>query len=398
MPEDIIYYKLGRDKKLNEIVMAGSHDAGITGGGKNTKTQGLKFGEQARAGVRVFDLRVAAATVPYPKAYTKEYSKHGLLRTVHEPQGPLAPLFIKREQKTRQMDDSGKLQEITRTKLSGGDFGQGLGSILLQAKSFVQDPQYKSEFLILKFDKSTNWELIADLCVRYLGDRIYTEAGNLNTKTLRELKGQVIVVFSDGGLKAVRSKYTAQDGILGWKNLQAGGSYEDRYDWLQYYGKGGTNPFSAFGKIKENLKKQSKLMSKGAKCDPEVMGMMYWTTTGIFESIQERNSKMWSKGNRWKLQKLWAGGRQAGVNALDQAVEDAIDRIPDNVDSTSNSSGSVLKAFMPNIVMIDFASPYKCKKIYELNGAAPTILTKIAQEQKERYERLVENLTEAGFL
>jgi hypothetical protein len=56
----IKYSKLGTDKQLNQIVMAGSHDAGITGGMWNVKTQSLNIGEQAAAGVRVFDLRIAA--------------------------------------------------------------------------------------------------------------------------------------------------------------------------------------------------------------------------------------------------------------------------------------------------------------------------------------------------
>jgi hypothetical protein len=59
MPK-IMYSKLGEDKKLNQIVMAGSHDAGITKGGANAQTQDLDIGGQALAGIRFFDLRVAA--------------------------------------------------------------------------------------------------------------------------------------------------------------------------------------------------------------------------------------------------------------------------------------------------------------------------------------------------
>ena len=59
----INYFELGADKQLNEIVFAGSHDAGITGGGANVQTQNLNILEQAQAGVRLFDLRIAAATV-----------------------------------------------------------------------------------------------------------------------------------------------------------------------------------------------------------------------------------------------------------------------------------------------------------------------------------------------
>ena len=64
----ITYYELGASKQLNEIVVAGSHDAGITSGGTNVKTQALDIGEQAQAGVRVFDLRIAATSVPGQRA------------------------------------------------------------------------------------------------------------------------------------------------------------------------------------------------------------------------------------------------------------------------------------------------------------------------------------------
>ena len=56
----ITYHDLGPQKKLYQIVVAGSHDAGITSGEKNEKTQSQGIGGQAQAGVRVFDLRIRA--------------------------------------------------------------------------------------------------------------------------------------------------------------------------------------------------------------------------------------------------------------------------------------------------------------------------------------------------
>ena len=55
----ITYYGLGAGKRLNEIVIAGSHDAGITSGGANVQTQNVDIAGQAVAGVRLFDLRIA---------------------------------------------------------------------------------------------------------------------------------------------------------------------------------------------------------------------------------------------------------------------------------------------------------------------------------------------------
>ena len=59
----IKYYDLGGLKKLHEIVMVGTHDAAITRGHGNVQTQTLNVLQQATAGVRFFDLRIAAAKV-----------------------------------------------------------------------------------------------------------------------------------------------------------------------------------------------------------------------------------------------------------------------------------------------------------------------------------------------
>ena len=55
----IAYYGLGAGKRPNGIVIAGSHDAGITSGGANVQTQNVDIAGQAVAGVRLFDLRIA---------------------------------------------------------------------------------------------------------------------------------------------------------------------------------------------------------------------------------------------------------------------------------------------------------------------------------------------------
>src|SRR5512147_1770779 len=91
----ITYYELGKDKQLNEIVVAGSHDAGITSGGGNVQTQSLDIGDQAKAGVRVFDLRIAAATVPGQKAGAPKQAE---LRAFHA-----QDTFMKNESKSRNL-------------------------------------------------------------------------------------------------------------------------------------------------------------------------------------------------------------------------------------------------------------------------------------------------------
>ena len=358
----IEYYKLGPDKQLNEIVMAGSHDAGITEGGKNAKTQGMGIGGQAEAGVRLFDLRIAAAAAGSNLVFGKQVE----MRAIHAD-----PRMQKVATKSRFVESNAAVATLDRTKIRAGTFGLGLQGMLREARKFVTD--HRTEFLILKFDKSTNWSLIADLCVAELGKTIFTATpgtGNLNTKTLKDLQGKVIVLFTPSGYQAVRPTHGPAMGILQVVNLSGGGSYAAGFDGLQYCGKGGTNPMDfVHDKIKQNIKKQKKLMRQGATMDPNVMGMMYWTTTGLMESIEKRDARMWSDKNVGSMRKLWSEG-------LADSIES---RLPRNINMKSMSSGAVLKAFMPNFVMIDFADPQKCKTIYDLNSVAASALTAAAQ-------------------
>ena len=150
----------------------------------------------------------------------------------------------------------------------------------------------------------------------------------------------------------------AHIGILTFKNLSGeGASYESVYDGLQYYGKGGTSPFNPVNKLKQNIKKQSKLMQgAGAMGNPAVIGMMYWTTTGLIESIRKRDDGMWDAPNIAKMKSLWSQGLGDFVTARVS--------LPSSNPLASAQQG---RSFFPNIVMIDFADDAKCKKIRDPN-------------------------------
>lgn len=359
------YIELGANKQLNEIVFAGSHDAGITGGWRNEKTQSLDIAGQAAAGVRLFDLRIGAAA-----SGSVNGTKTAELRAFHG--------GLKHEQKTRLI--GGQTQVIDRNKLKYGTWGLGLEGMLEDARRFVSG-KHGSEFLILKFDKCSNWPLIAETCVRVLGPCLYTGTGNLNTKTLGQLAGKVIVLFTPDGITAVRGTYPANSGILGIQNLYSSPTgFDPLFDGMQYFGKGGTSVAKPFGKIGQNVSKQGKLMRAGGGEDPNVMGMMYWTTTGLFESIKDRNDTMWTATKVDALKNLWTSG-------LSESIES---RVADYVDPTSHAYGTVLKAFMPNIVMIDFADPKKCQSIFALNQAAATSLTNAAQTVADIHKKYAE--------
>ena len=76
----VTYYELGKRKQLNQIVIAGTHDAGITGGGKGVQTQTLDILQQALVGVRFFDIRIAAAVTSQTHASGKPVAE---LRAFH---------------------------------------------------------------------------------------------------------------------------------------------------------------------------------------------------------------------------------------------------------------------------------------------------------------------------
>ena len=352
----ITYYALGKKKQLNQIVIAGTHDAGITGGGSGVQTQSLNIGEQAMAGVRFFDVRVAAAVTSQTHASGRPVAE---LRAFHADD----KVVMKLERKVVLKGGSTPVN-ITQSKLAGGAFGLASTSMLQQARNFVHSSAGGSEFLVLKFDKCTNWALIADACRQTLGLSLYTGGGNLNVKTLEDLKGKVIVLFSPSGLREL----PAPNGILGFKNLSTQGtSYEPAYQGLQYYGKGGTSPFNPIDKLKQNMKKQSKLMQgAGALGNPEVIGMMYWTTTGLVESIRKRDDGMWDAPNIAKMKSLWGQGLGNFVNSRVSLPS-----------SNPLASAQQRRSFFPNIVMIDFADNAKCQQIRDLNDLTAQHLTAV---------------------
>jgi hypothetical protein len=349
----IDYISLGGHKQLNEIVFAGSHDAGIIGGGANVKTQVLDIEGQAAAGVRLFDVRITGALVKKSDggSVVSLKSYHG--------QG----FESKKEAIDLRTGETGKVKVKT---LLAGEFGLSLTKICTDAAKFVA--RNPSEFLILKFDHCSNWDMIAEACMDLLGNTIYKGGGNLNTKTLQDLSGKVVVAFASKGMAELNGRYGPQHGIVGIKNLKSGGSYDASYAGLQYFGKGGTDVSKPFKKVAQNVDNQGKLMKKGVGTDPQVMGMMYWTSTGVFESIEERNDTMWTKVKKEELKKLWTQGLYASIQ----------ERIGATLNGKAYSTGATLKAFMPNVVMIDFADEDKCKTIYGLNTVASVDLADVA--------------------
>lgn len=368
----IRYSDLGTDRRLNEIVFAGSHDAGITEGKRNAKTQDLDILGQAMAGVRLFDLRIGAQDHGDARGSGREVT----LRAYHG--------SVSKDKAPGLVRDLGTTRTVDAGKMKFGTFGLDLDRILSGAAAFVAAEP--SEFLLLKFDKCRNWAVIAEACVTLLGNALYKGSGNLNTTTLRQLAGKVVVLFTAEGIRAVSSRYPVGSGILEIRSLKGKDGdkpYTPDFHGLQYYGKGGTRLGNLFGdKIKENSRTQQAIMRAGAEGHPDVMGMMYWTSTGLLESIRKRNDTQWRVRNVSRLNQLWREGLAESIQI----------RLARHIDPTRHAFGNVLKAFMPNVVMIDFADARKCRSIYELNHVAATALTDAARALDDDIAQLQTNM------
>jgi hypothetical protein len=347
---ELTYFSLGAQKRLNEIVMAGSHDAGITAGAANVQTQAQNILGQAISGSRVFDIRI--------KAVGTRKSKE--LKTYH-----------------------GSAKDPA-TESKKGAWGDSLTTILNDAVTFVRNPAFSNEFLILKFDHCSSWIDIARTCVDIAGpggaNVLYTGGGNINNKTLQELRGKVIVAFMQAGYNEVRRTYDHTAGIVPIRKVPDDGAYDPNFNGLQYCGKGGTNwkkGGDAKTKVKENYDKQQTRFRKGLGDggSPDVLGMMYWTTTGLLGSIRARNDEMWDPHGPYRNRLDWM--------FHDSLAESIQDRIAKSVDPTNYAFGTVLKVYMPNIIMIDFADNDKCKTVFDLNTLAATELTQTFKQLDE---------------
>jgi hypothetical protein len=270
----------------------------------------------------------------------------------------------------------------------------GLTKILTDAQRFVSSEAGRGEFLILKFDKCTNWHLIAKACRQLLGDTLYGSPGNndphnVNTATLQQLAGKVICAFMTPGYTLLSANDRV--GITEIKNLyKPPSNYTPAgldHPIIQYWGAGGTkiNTKNDDQKIKENISTQKDILKKAAKgvkdkrhpitkavqahgchpAHPDALGMMYWTTTGAFGNIWDRNERMWGHGKVGGLREIWKYG-------LEEYFQRALNH--QNVPHTTTSVGALRKMFMPNIVMIDFSNENRCQQIKDLNNVASVAL------------------------
>jgi hypothetical protein len=364
------------NQQLNQIVIPGSHDAGIYGEGRwNVITQKLNIADQAAAGVRFFDLRIATVKKSDGSFQQKAYHLGGgVINHKHKDAAP------------------GQVQSHQNVSHLGGWGQDTLTDMLTQAKNYVT--ANPTEFLILKFSKCRNLKDVVDTCVRVLGDTQFnhnTGGGasiNLNTRTVGSLAGKVITLFSPSEMEELGAVVRGQIysgclyfGELFDKETKASKGYRKDFHGMQYFGK-----FSNTSDIKDNTKKQAKTLGSGTSCDRDAMGMMYWTTTGMLGHIRKRNDKMWSGVNVQALRDVWESGyKKALMNQLGAlSFKDLYSKNSRLYVANKNSWTS----FTPNIVMIDFADYQKCVTIYNLNRVKNEMLEKLMQQSGHAIEGL----------
>lgn len=361
---EIKYFNLGAHRRLHEIIFAGSHDASITSGKKHVQTQDLDIYDQAKTGVRLFDLRILALGDEQGASLLGYHGK-GKSATTH---------------RMHSSHTGGDHDVSMSPSMKMGSTGLKLSAMLQQAKRFVTDRETRNEFLILKFDKCKNWKLIAETCIAILGDSIYKKNNDkeFSKLTLGELAGKVVCVFNDAAIGEMNDiNLRAPQGILGFRSLKPNSgqdsAYKAAYSGMQYCGKGGTKWYAAWKsnhkKMKENYSKQQEIMLEMACANdinsPNVLGMMYWTATGSTSSIRERDDHLWSSTGVFKMHELWRNGLEASIGHQ-------LER--ERIKYLKRGGTMRMKAFFPNIIMIDFANYDKCKTIFGLNAVKDNLL------------------------
>lgn len=340
--------------RLCDVVFPGTHDAGIYGNdlGVTARTQDLTIGQQALVGTRYFDIRIA-----------KVAGADGLQQKAYH-----APGLKKKE--TRGGIAYQKPSPVLSALKLAGTGGDRLQDMLDQAKTFVD--LVSTEFLILRFSKCGNMEEVARTCVEVLGDSRFQQNVNLNEATIGSLAGKVITVFDQVDFNTLPLDLKSTPGILPCAGLfSKGGDHIDYspYKWgMQYFGK-----YSNTRSSKRNRDKQLKTMAQGPSSCPELLGMIYWTlTTNIsekgqqhksFQSIKKRDLKLWG-GRNVALQETWEKGVRNHVLARAGHVASQWTRNPNY---PQQAIGRTARSFMPNIVMMDFASKSRCDTVWNLN-------------------------------
>lgn len=318
---------------LRQIVMPGSHDAGVYGTNQTivkmsalvkpeyTVCQHSDFFKQALAGSRFFDCRVFLRKLPQAE------------------QKPGGPKY------------ENKLGHFAKEKVKGskeptlGGYGGALVAVLCQALEFVNSNN--SEFIILRFSHTYHPDQCVEEIKKIVNSKpeyskaVYKTAGNLAIKPISELRGHVIMVFDEKFTHHI----TPTEGIHRFKKFSEGAS---KIDGLATCG-----TFSSSMKMAKVHEGSKEAIEKHFKHpgSPDVghLHFVYWQqTAGIFGEKDVYKTTTSAK----KEGQAWTGGAHANLNDFMTEVQDAWKKE---------------KKLPVNVISHDFVTAETCEKIIKLN-------------------------------
>ncbi len=340
-------------KYIHELVLPGSHDAGVyrddtTGKDITLKTsgistarvrcQGMSILNQAVAGSRFFDCRVYLRSFPIKKVVNG--------KTVKEQQVPTLGHFFK----------------DTKEGMGGG-YGGSLVAVIQDAISFVRD--HPTEFIILRFSHTKCTDEVAD-ALETLYDMhdykgfIFVGDVNIAQCRLRDLRGKVVMAFDSKFNKQRLASYQEKKTLQALRSVSMkagrGLSAKGMHLFKKYQsGSAAGNGLCTCGEFasSDNVKKVFDASVQAAKAHrdhgEDHLCFVYWQLTG---GLVEANTTG-PKGTHVKLDGF-----------LQEVVKNAL------------GSGK-----MPNVVSHDFVNDTTCAQIISLNGDRKAVMAQWLAKQ-----------------
>lgn len=322
------------DKKLlRQIVMPGSHDAGVYGTVQTivrsqamvkpsyTVCQHSDFFMQATAGSRFFDCRVFLRAKPATER-TSPADKY-----------------------------ENRLGHFAREKVSGskqpsmGGYGGALAAVVGQAFEFVL--ANRTEFVILRFSHTYHPSECVDEVKQVIASKaaysgaVYKQTGNIAVKPIGELRGKVIMVFDE----KFNHHITPSEGIHRFKK------YKDGLDHIDGLSTCGTFSSSMkMSKVHEGaIGGANKHLAHPGDTSLGHLHFIYWQQTG--SAFGEKDVYKTTSAPK-KPGKDWSGGAHANLGAF-------VDELKVNLTP---------EAKMPaNVISHDFVTADTCTRIIKMN-------------------------------
>lgn len=343
-------------KFLHEVVMPGSHDAGVYAdterqkdvtvvtpfvGQGQVRCQSLSILKQAVAGSRFFDCRVYLRSFPH-----KKYINGKLVK----------------EQKVPTL---GHFFRDTKEG-SGGGYGGSLATVIYDAIGFVRE--HPTEFIILRFSHTKCTDEVADMLEMVYdsndnGKYIFTGDVNIAQARVSDLRGKVVMIFDAKFNKQRQENYQVK------KTLQSLRSVEFKK------GRGlSAKGMHLFRKYANGSASGNGLCTCGAFASSDKMAKVYG------ESIEATNEHRNHPDDHlcfvyWQL----TGGNVQTNTMASTGTHAKLDGFLQEVLENSLPAGK-----LPNVISHDFVSEDSCSQIISLNADRKTLMTQVVAKQLKK--------------